>query len=116
LRTLQEAKLLKAAAHITGGGLTDNVPRVLPPGCAADIHLDSWPKQPIFDVLQQLGQTPVEDLRRTFNLGIGMVLIVGASKLGTVAQQLKKLREPFYEIGKVGEASNSKQEPRVRYL
>jgi phosphoribosylformylglycinamidine cyclo-ligase len=116
LQALQQAKLLKAAAHITGGGLTDNVPRVLPPECAAEIRLNSWPKQPIFEVLHQLGKTPTEDLRRTFNLGVGMVLIVGASKLETVAQQLKKLREPFYEIGTVVPAVKSKREPRVRYL
>jgi phosphoribosylformylglycinamidine cyclo-ligase len=116
LRVLQEAKLLKGAAHITGGGLTDNVPRVLPPGCAAEIHLGSWPKQPIFEVLHQLGKTPVEDLRRTFNLGVGMVLIVAASKLTAVAQHLKKLREPFHQIGTVVPAPKSKREPRVLYL
>jgi phosphoribosylformylglycinamidine cyclo-ligase len=116
LQTLQEAKLLKAAAHITGGGLTDNVPRVLPSECAAEIHLDSWPKQPIFEVLRHLGKTPAEDLRRTFNLGVGMVLIVGAAKLEVIKQHLKKLREPFFEIGSVVRASKSKREPRVRYL
>ncbi len=115
LQALHDAKLLKGAAHITGGGLTDNVPRVLPKSCAAEIELASWPRQPIFDLLQKLGAIPENDLRRTFNLGIGMVLVVSQKKIGFVSQILKKLREPCYEIGRVI-PWKSKKQPRVAYL
>jgi phosphoribosylformylglycinamidine cyclo-ligase len=101
IQALHEAKILKGAAHITGGGLTDNVPRMLPAPCAVEIDIHSWPSQPIFEVLRKLGNIPEDDLRRTFNLGIGMVLVVPAGKLGFVSQILKKIREPFHEIGRV---------------
>ncbi len=115
IRALHQAKLLKGAAHITGGGLTDNIPRVLPPGCAVEVHPSSWPRQPIFDLLQHLGNIPEDDFRRTFNLGIGMVLVVSKRKIGSVSQILKKLGEPCYEIGRVV-AAKSKRQPKVAYL
>ncbi len=115
IRALHEAKLLKGAAHITGGGMTDNIPRVLPAGCAAEIDVNSWPKQPIFELLQRLGNIPEDDFRRTFNLGIGMVLIVAPEKIGFVSQILKKVREPWHQIGRVV-AAKSKSQPKVRYL
>ena len=75
IRALHGAKLLKGAAHITGGGLTGNIPRILPRNCAVEIDPRSWPRQPIFDLLQHRGNIPQDDLRRTFNLGIGMVFV-----------------------------------------
>lgn len=116
IRALHEAKLLRGAAHITGGGLTDNVPRILPDNCAVEIDLDSWPPQPIFDLLAKLGNIPQEDFRRTFNLGVGMVLVVGKAKLPAVSKILKKLREPFHQIGRVVEFESKKRQPRVAYL
>ncbi|MGA8027403.1 MAG: phosphoribosylformylglycinamidine cyclo-ligase [Bryobacteraceae bacterium] len=115
IQALHAAKLLKGAAHITGGGLTDNVPRILPRGCAVEIDPRSWPRQPIFDLLQRLGNVPESDFRRTFNLGIGMVLVVSPKKIGFVSQKFKKLREPFFEIGRVTRAKSSRQ-PKVVYL
>jgi phosphoribosylaminoimidazole synthetase len=115
IQALHEAKLLKAAAHITGGGLTDNVPRVLPPNCAVEIDPKAWPPQPIFELLKSIGQMPDDDYRRTFNLGIGMVLIVPSKKIGFVSQILKKLKQPFYEIGHVVSFKGRKQS-RVAYL
>lgn len=115
IRALHDAKLLKGAAHITGGGLTDNVPRVLPDGCGVDIETNSWPRQPIFDLLQHLGNIPENDFRRTFNLGIGMVLVIAAKKIGFVSQILKQLREPCHQIGRVIKLK-SRRQPRVRYL
>ncbi len=115
IQALHKAKLLKAAAHITGGGLTDNVPRVLPKNCAIEVQPGSWPTQPIFDLLKGLGNIPEADFRRTFNLGIGMVLIVAARKIGFVSQILKKLRQPVYQIGRVVPWKSRKQ-PRVVYL
>lgn len=115
LVALHNAKLLKAAAHVTGGGLTDNIPRVLPKACAVEIRLGSWPRQGIFELLQSIGDIPDDDFRRTFNLGIGMVVVVSRKKLGFVSQILKKLREPFFEIGEVVKARSGKQ-PGVAYV
>jgi phosphoribosylformylglycinamidine cyclo-ligase len=114
LHALHEAKLLKGAAHITGGGLTGNIPRILPRGCAVEIDPNSWPRQPIFDLLQRLGNIPEDDCRRTFNLGIGMVLIVPENNIGFVSQILKKLREPFSLIGRV--IRSKPKQPKVVYL
>ncbi|HEX4749845.1 MAG TPA: phosphoribosylformylglycinamidine cyclo-ligase [Bryobacteraceae bacterium] len=115
IRALHDAKVLKGAAHITGGGLTDNIPRILPEGCGVEIEANSWPKQPIFDLLQHLGDIPENDFRRTFNLGIGMVLVVSPKKIGFVSQKLRDLRESCHQIGRVV-ALASKRQPKVRYL
>ncbi|HUO32084.1 MAG TPA: phosphoribosylformylglycinamidine cyclo-ligase, partial [Bryobacteraceae bacterium] len=74
IRALADAGLLRGAAHITGGGLTDNTPRMLPEGLAAEIDTDAWKIPPIFELLRKLGDLPEDDYRRTFNLGIGMIL------------------------------------------
>jgi phosphoribosylformylglycinamidine cyclo-ligase len=113
LQALHKAKLLKGAAHITGGGITDNVPRILPRGTSAVIERGSWPDQPIFELLRRLGDIPEDDYRRTFNLGVGMVLVVSEKKFGFVSQILKKMREPFYQIGHVADHKN--KQPRVVY-
>ncbi len=114
IEALHTAKLLRGAAHITGGGLTDNLPRILPKGSAAVVELGSWPRQPIFDLLQQIGDIPEDDLRRTFNLGVGMVLVISPKNLIAASQVLRKLREPAYPIGRVVEQKSRKQ-PRVIY-
>jgi phosphoribosylformylglycinamidine cyclo-ligase len=117
LLALRDAKLLKGAAHITGGGLTDNIPRILPKLCGVEIDLASWPRQPIFELLGKLGNIPDDDLRRTFNLGIGMVFVVPAPRLKFVSQILKKLREPFHLIGRVVQLKSKKQQqPKVVFL
>lgn len=115
IQTLHGAKVLKGAAHITGGGLTDNIPRILPRGYAVEIDPSSWPEQGIFTLLRKLGNIPADDMRRTFNLGIGMVLVVPQRKLEFVSQALKKLREPFFEIGRVIPRRSSRS-PQVIYL
>jgi phosphoribosylformylglycinamidine cyclo-ligase len=109
LLAVHDAALLKGAAHITGGGLTDNIPRILPKLCGVEIDLASWPRQPIFELLGKLGNIPDDDLRRTFNLGIGMVFVIPARKLEFVSQILKKLREPFHEIGRVVQLKSQKR-------
>ena len=113
LMKLHESKLLKGAAHITGGGLTDNTPRILPKGLGAIVHLGSWPVLPVFQLLQQIGNIPDADLRRTFNLGIGMVFVVARRDLAKASAMLKKLREPFHEIGEVVRVKG--KGPRVVY-
>src|SRR6202171_3498426 len=77
IRALIAARLLKGAAHITGGGITDNTPRMLPEQLAAAIEVSAWPVPPIFKMLREIGNMPEEDWRRTLNLGIGMILAIG---------------------------------------
>src|SRR5579871_2322125 len=101
IRALMDEGLLKGAAHITGGGLTGNVPRILPRGLGARIDVGSWPVLPIFELLRQIGDIEEDDWRRTFNLGIGMILVVSSKDIPKAAAALKKLREPWYRIGEV---------------
>jgi phosphoribosylformylglycinamidine cyclo-ligase len=99
LQKLHEADLLRGAAHITGGGITENTPRILPKGLGARIDLGSWPILPIFELLRKLGDIPEDDWRRTFNLGIGMIVVVRDAKKSK--KLLDRLKEPWYQIGAV---------------
>ncbi len=101
IRTLTEARLLKGAAHITGGGITDNTPRMLPDGLAAEIELDSWQIPPVYKLLRRLGRIPVNDFRRTFNLGVGMILAVARGNLARAEKLLAAAGEPCWRIGRV---------------
>jgi phosphoribosylformylglycinamidine cyclo-ligase len=101
LRALHDAEFLKGAAHITGGGITDNTPRILPKGLGVRIDVGSWPVLPMFQLLRKIGNIPEEDWRRTFNLGIGMILVVSKRDLPEAAKMLKKARERWYQIGEV---------------
>src|SRR5579863_1286425 len=101
LRALHDAGLLKGAAHITGGGITENTPRILPKGLGVRIKVGSWPVLPVFELLRKLGRIPEHDWRRTFNLGIGMIFVISPRKLKEAARILGSLREPFYCIGEV---------------
>jgi phosphoribosylformylglycinamidine cyclo-ligase len=75
VRPLIDRGLVKGLAHITGGGLTENVPRTLPEGCAADVDLQAWPVPPIFRLLQTRGAIAPEEMFRAFNMGVGMVIV-----------------------------------------
>ncbi len=101
IRELMRAKLLKGAAHITGGGITENTPRMLPAGLSASIQLGSWPVLPVFEHLREIGRIPQDDYLRSFNLGVGMILAVDQAKLGAVEKILKRLRERYYVVGEV---------------
>jgi len=100
LQALAAARLVKGAAHITGGGITGNTPRILPPGIAIQVNIASWKVPPVFTLLQRLGRIPEDDYRRTFNLGIGMILVVGKSNAGRARKVLERLHEPVFEIGR----------------
>ena len=100
-RKLVSAGLVHGMAHITGGGITDNLPRVLPKGTAAVVELGTWPVQPVFTHLQQIGNVPADDMLRTFNMGIGMVLIVAAKKYKRVESLIEKCGEKSYLIGRI---------------
>ncbi len=92
---------IKGMAHITGGGPTENIPRMLPEGCGALLDRSSWPVPPIFSYLQRLGQVPTEDIYRTFNMGLGFVLAVPAEQVEQVIALANELGETAYHIGEV---------------
>ncbi|MGH9739437.1 MAG: phosphoribosylformylglycinamidine cyclo-ligase [Candidatus Acidiferrales bacterium] len=100
-------------AHITGGGITGNLPRALPKNVQAVIELGSWPVLPIFRYLARVGQIERDELLRTFNLGIGMILVVPPKHVSRVQAELKRRREKFYMIGRIEKAPRGK--PRVIY-
>ncbi len=97
-------------AHITGGGITENLPRILPKGTAAQIEMGSWPVLPIFEHLRQLGQVSQDEMMRTFNMGVGLIAAVPAAKFTRAKNLLDRAEEKFYVIGRV-----TKGERRVQY-
>jgi phosphoribosylformylglycinamidine cyclo-ligase len=101
LRALHDKKILKGAAHITGGGITDNTPRILPKGLGVTIETKSWPVLPVFELLRKIGDIPEADWRRTFNLGIGMIFVVSPSDTKKACKALDKMKERWYKIGVV---------------
>ena len=113
IRALAAAGLLKGAAHITGGGITGNTPRILPDGLGVVVNTGAWPKPPIFELLRRIGEIPEADYRRTFNLGIGMICVVGEKEMARVERALKRLGEKWYRIGSVVEMTRGR--PRVEY-
>jgi phosphoribosylformylglycinamidine cyclo-ligase len=101
LRGALDETLVSALAHVTGGGLTDNVPRVLPEGTAAQIDPGAWPLPPLFRWMQETGRIEDHEMRRTFNLGIGMVALVPEGRLDAFEHHLDVLHEPHWRIGRV---------------
>jgi phosphoribosylformylglycinamidine cyclo-ligase len=101
LRKLIDAELVHAMAHITGGGITDNLPRVLPRGVTAVVELGTWPVLPVFTHMQNIGNVPHDDMMRTFNMGIGMVLVVPAKKFKRVQSIIEKCGDKSYLIGRI---------------
>jgi phosphoribosylformylglycinamidine cyclo-ligase len=104
---------VSSMAHITGGGITGNLPRALPHSVRAMVELGSWPVLPIFKYLAQLGGMERDELLKTFNLGVGMILIVPAKHISAVEAELRRRREKFYLIGRIDRATRTKQ--RVFY-
>jgi phosphoribosylformylglycinamidine cyclo-ligase len=99
--------IIKGLAHITGGGLLENIPRILPAGTAARINAGSWPVLPVFNLLQRIGAVPDREMYRTFNMGIGMVVIVDPVHEDQVASHLESVGEAFYRIGRIGEGDRT---------
>ncbi len=91
---------IKGIAHITGGGLVENIPRILPEGCGVEIQKGSWPILPVFSVMQSIGNVDEKEMFRVFNMGIGMVFIVPRDAIELAKQTLEGL-SPVYEIGTV---------------
>jgi phosphoribosylformylglycinamidine cyclo-ligase len=95
-------RIVHAIAHITGGGLLDNPPRVLPKGLALRIDRGAWQAPPVFDWLQQLGAVPLVEMFRVFNMGIGLVLIVGEYYADSIVRTLRAEADmPAWVIGEV---------------
>lgn len=92
---------LKGIAHITGGGFIENIPRILPPGCSAEIILGSWPILPIFTKLQQYSSLPDPEMFNVFNMGIGLVLVVDPEQAEAAVELLHRQGESAYIIGRV---------------
>ena len=105
LCALNTNEKVKGVAHITGGGLTENIPRILPKGCSANIKRGTWPSLPVFDTIKELGNIDTEEMYRAFNMGLGMVFIVDKNSSNTVTDSLKEIT-PVYEIGEVIEGDN----------
>jgi phosphoribosylformylglycinamidine cyclo-ligase len=101
IQALSKAGILLGAAHITGGGISDNLPRILPKGLAARIDTSAWTIPPIFEMIRHIGNVPVDDYRRTFNLGVGMILAVPAKKLEEAQRVLKRQKESSRVIGEL---------------
>ena len=113
IRALRDKGLLKGAAHITGGGITENTPRMLPEGLAAEIDTKSWEVPPMFQYLRSVGGVPLADWRRTFNLGVGMIVAVSEGKEAKAAKAIAKAGHASWRIGTVIE--RSKRGGRVVY-
>ena len=100
LATLEQINI-KGMAHITGGGLTENVPRVLPEGLQAVIHSNSWTRSPLFQWLQQAGNISDDEMHRVFNCGIGMVVIVSANDADKAREILSAQGETVFTLGEI---------------
>jgi len=104
---LIETLPIKGLAHITGGGLVGNVPRVFPEGTKAVIDKGGWPRPQVFQWLQQAGNVAEDEMWRVFNCGIGMVVVVAAAHAKAAADQLRESGETVYEIGRVEKSSGA---------
>jgi len=99
---------ISAMAHITGGGIPGNLPRVLPSGVKAIIDLDAWPVPSIFKYLAKLGEIDTDELLQSFNMGIGMIVIVPGDHVKEVEADLKRRREKFFRIGRIERGDTGK--------
>jgi phosphoribosylformylglycinamidine cyclo-ligase len=104
---------VSALAHITGGGIPGNLPRVLPSGVQAQVDLGGWPIPPIFKYLAKIGKIDTDELLQSFNLGVGMILIVPQARVQSVEADLKRRREKFFRIGRIERGDSGKA--RVTY-
>ncbi|HLL16802.1 MAG TPA: phosphoribosylformylglycinamidine cyclo-ligase [Pyrinomonadaceae bacterium] len=101
LEELLDTGALKGLAHITGGGLVDNIPRILPEGTAVEIRRGSWPELPVFTLMQRLGNVSEREMHRTFNMGVGMAIICADADAQTIRAHVEARGEQIFEIGRV---------------
>ena len=113
LKPIFEAKLAKGAAHITGGGLLENVPRVLPESTVAELEKAAWPRPKLFDWMQAEGNVAENEMHRVFNCGIGLVIVVAAADADAAMAELKAQGEAVYRIGKIRARSGDEAQTLV---
>lgn len=113
LALIQECPI-KGIAHITGGGITENLPRVFPPGVRAQVRRSAWKVPPIFDVIAKLGAVARDEMYRVFNMGIGLILVVPSDGGDTVIQRATALGDRAHRIGRIVSAHDEK--PLVEYV
>ncbi len=101
LRGALASRLVRGLAHITGGGLTDNLPRVLPEGTAARIERGSWPLPPVFSVMQRIGRVADDEMYRAFNMGVGMACVVDPELARAFEAHLDSASQAFFRIGRI---------------
>lgn len=111
LKKLIAGDVVAGMAHITGGGITENLPRILPKGVSAQIELSCWPVPPLFSHMQQIGNVEQDEMMRTFNMGIGMIVVVPADELKKAQAILRRANERYFIIGRT-----AKGERRVNYI
>ena len=111
IRKLIQAEVVSGFSHITGGGLTENLPRILPRGLAAQVDLSAWDPPPLFTHLQKLGNLEADEMFRTFNMGIGLVAVVPADLLKKARLTLTRMNERSIILGRVIRKSS----PRILY-
>ena len=110
VKKLTQAGVVSGLAHITGGGITDNLPRILPKGLCAQVDLSTWEVPPLFQHLQQLGSVAQDEMLRTFNMGIGMIVVVPAEQAKKAKAVLNRANERHFLIGRI-----ARGERRVTY-
>ena len=104
IQTLHDAGLLKGLVHVTGGGIPGNAARIMPDGLAIEVDYTTWRRPALFELIQRLGQVPEEDMRRTFNLGIGLIAVVAPADESRVHDALRGMGEDAVTIGTVGKS------------
>ena len=98
---MRRAGLVHAAAHVTGGGIGENLPRVLPDGLGADVDTSSWARPPVFDLVARSGGVADDDMWATFNMGIGMILVVPANRAADVIRAARDAGHEAHAIGRL---------------
>jgi phosphoribosylformylglycinamidine cyclo-ligase len=112
--TLIQEYPIKGIAHITGGGITENLPRIFPPGVRARVQWSAWSVPPIFQAIARLGQVAREEMFRVFNMGIGLILVVPAAEVQSVVARATALGDPACQIGTI--VSSTGDGPLVEYV
>jgi len=107
MRYYRVKQILRGMAHITGGGLVENIPRILPQGRAVRLHSERWRRHPIFNAVQQMGQVPTDEMYRVFNMGIGFVVVVPPYFAQSVVRKFQKAGEDPVVIGEVVEGDRT---------
>ncbi len=100
IQKLTANDLVTGMAHITGGGITENLPRILPKAISAVVELGSWPVLPVFEHLRELGSVEQDEMLRTFNMGVGLIAVIPADKFKRAKGVLERANEKFYVIGR----------------